>query len=104
MQPIHQVMQCLVLLLECGIVAAGTTPRLAFAPHDYGGDPSGERSGVLPRVFFPMSTTLHILGKHCYVEEALNTLIVQHRTMRLSLDDGLLINEYRKATVTRHHS
>lgn len=97
MQPIHQVMQRLALLFGCGIIAAGTTPYHAFEAHGYGQNPSAEHSGVLPRVFFSMTSTLHILGKHRFVEEALSTLIVQHPDDALVIGRWLLINEYSES-------
>jgi hypothetical protein len=41
-----------------------------------------------------MTTTLHIPGKHHFVEEALNTLIIHHPDHALFIGRWLLINEY----------
>jgi hypothetical protein len=81
-----------VLAFGCGIIAASTTPSLDFAPHESGRDLS--RSGILSRVLFSMTTTLHIPSKHQFVEEALETLIMHHPDSALVIGRWLLINEY----------
>jgi len=47
-----------------------------------------------PRVLFSMTTTLHIPGKHRFVEEALNSLVVHHPNHPSVIGRWLLINEY----------
>jgi len=92
MHLIQYVMQ--VLAFGCGAIAASTTSYLDVAPHDRGRDLSADRSNALPRVLFSMTTTLHIPGKHRFVEEALETLTMYHPDSALVIGRWLLINEY----------
>jgi hypothetical protein len=47
-----------------------------------------------PRVLFSITTTLHIPGKHLFVEEAINSLVLHHPDHASMIGRWLLINEY----------
>ena len=60
--------------------------------HNYDKCPPGKNT--TPSVLFSITTMLHIPGKHRFVEEALDSLVVHHPDHASVIGRWLLINEY----------
>ena len=83
----------IILVKDLVRVSTSASPQLRHAYrqlHDK--CPPGKKT--TPSVLFSITTTLHIPGKHRFVEEALDSLVVHHPDHASVIGRWLLINEY----------
>ena len=92
------------MLLGITIIITRNLPCISLSPalshlrhapqHVHDKCPPSKKS---PRVLFSITTTLHIPGKHRFVEEALDSLVVHHPDHASVIGRWLLINEYSES-------